>query len=99
MSGDYEALVADAQRMQQALLDLRQDLEQMLSRRLQIDPTTTALNEGLKTLIHAAVDCWNVLQAALASKNYYFLDAEVGRVTERMQKMVETMRKVAAAYA
>jgi len=98
MSGDYEALVADAQRMQQALLNVRQDLEQMMDRRLQIDPNpnATPLNEGLKTFIQAALDCWNILQAALASENYYLLDAEVGQISERMQKMAETMRKVAA---
>ena len=95
MSGDYEALVADAQRMQHALLSVWQDLQQMLDQRLRINPSAT--HEGLKTLVSAAMDCWNILQTALATENYYLLDAEVSRVTERMQKMAEAMRTAAVA--
>jgi len=97
MSDDYEALVADAQRMQHALLRVRRDLQQMLDRRLRINPSAT--HEGLKTLASAAMDCWNILQTALATEKYDLLDAAVSRVTNRMQKMAEAMRKAAAAVA
>jgi hypothetical protein len=78
--------------MQHAVLNVRQDLQQMLDRRLRIDPTVTPFDEGLKIFISVATD---ILQAAAASENYYLLDAEIGRVTERIQKMAVAMRKAA----
>ena len=83
--------------MQHAVLNVRQDLRLMLERRRQADPTVNAFD--LLILIRAASDCWNCLQAAVASNNYYFLDVEVDRVAGLIQNMAEAMRTLASLTA
>jgi hypothetical protein len=87
-------LVEDARRMKHAVSDVRQDLRLMLERRRQADPTASAFD--LLILIREASECWNRLQAAVASNNYYLIEAEVARVADRIQNMAEAMRTTAA---
>jgi hypothetical protein len=94
MNGRYDSLVEDAGRMQDAVSNVRQDLMRMLERRRQADPTGSAFD--LLILIRAASECWNRLQAAVASNNYYLLEAEVARVADQIQNMAEAMRTTAA---
>ena len=76
--------------MQDAVSNVRQDLMRMLERRRQADPTASAFD--LLILIRAANECCNRLQAAVASNNYYLLEAEVARVADQIQNMAEAMR-------
>ena len=76
--------------MQDAVSNVRQDLMRMLERRRQADPAASAFD--LLILIRAANKCCNRLQAAVASKNHYLLEAEVARVADQIQNMAEAMR-------
>ena len=76
--------------MQDAVSNVRQDLMRMLERRRQADPTASTFD--LLILIRAASECWNRLQATVASNNYYLLEAEVARVADQIQNMAEAMR-------
>ena len=83
--------------MQDAVSNVRQDLMRMLERRRQADPTASTFD--LLILIRAASECWNRLQAAVASNIYSMLDAEVDRVAGLIQNMAKAMRTLASLTA